>query len=331
MSAPRVTSADVARAAGVSRATVSFVLNDTEPGRVSETTRQRVRDAAARLGYVSHAAARSLRAGRSNLVLMPATQAAIGRLVSDWLDDLQQGLHRHGYTLVLHGGHDSDPVDLARSWAELRPAAVAVPGMQLTPAAVDLLRNAGVGVVLALSPEAVPGAYTVIFRHDEAGRLAVEHLAQRGRRRIAVVMPQERGLDLYAGQRLAGARQAAATHGVQITPVPLAYRLADAARLARSWHDSGWDAVFGYNDDYALLLTRALQDEGLDVPGDVAVVGADDLLVAQLARPRLTSIAFDTSSGAELAALIDRLIQQPGTEPGVLHTAAMRLVERDSS
>lgn len=171
----------------------------------------------------------------------------------------------------------------------------------------------------------------MIFRHDEAGRLAVEHLAQRGRRRIAVVMPRERGLDLYADQRLAGARRAAADNDVEVTPVPLAYRIADAARLARSWRASGWDAVFGYNDDYALLLMRALQDEGLTVPGDVAVAGADDLLVAQLARPALTSIAFDTAGGAELAALIDRLIQQPESEPGVLGAAAMRLVERDSS
>lgn len=104
-----LTSADVARLAGVSRATVSFVLNDTQGHRVSEATRARVLDAAKQLGYVPHAAARSLRAGRSNLVLMPSSISAVGRLVSDWVDDLHSELDRHGYTAVLHAGRFTDP------------------------------------------------------------------------------------------------------------------------------------------------------------------------------------------------------------------------------
>ena len=86
--AAAVTSADVARLAGVSRATVSFVLNNTQTHRVSDATRTKVLAAADALGYVPHAAARSLRAGRNNLVLIPAAVSAIGRLVSGWIDDL---------------------------------------------------------------------------------------------------------------------------------------------------------------------------------------------------------------------------------------------------
>src|SRR5436190_13261346 len=88
----RVTSADVARLAGVSRATVSFVLNNTEPGRVSEATREKVRAAADELGYVGHAPARSLRAGHSNLVIIPAAEAAIGGLMSAWLAGFQRAM-----------------------------------------------------------------------------------------------------------------------------------------------------------------------------------------------------------------------------------------------
>ncbi|GAA4608956.1 DNA-binding LacI/PurR family transcriptional regulator [Actinoplanes octamycinicus] len=324
----RATSADVARLAGVSRATVSFVLNDTEPGRVSDATRARVRAAAEQLGYVSNAAARALRAGRSNLVLMPATQAAIGRLVSDWLDDLQQALHEYGYTLVLHGGRGAGPVEVARAWAEMRPAAVLAPVPGLTPAAVELLHTAGVRAVIATGGEPVPGAHTLIFRQEELGRLAAAHLIERGRRRLAVLMPGERGLDAFAAERLAGVRLAAEGQGVEVTPVPLRYDWDDALALARSW--PGFDGVFGYNDDYALLLVRALQEVGLEVPGAVAVAGADDLLPGRIARPALTSVRIDLSGAGELAALVHRLIEEPA-EAGVVDTVRMQLIVRDST
>ncbi|WIM93334.1 LacI family DNA-binding transcriptional regulator [Actinoplanes oblitus] len=324
----RATSADVARLAGVSRATVSFVLNDTEPGRVSDATRARVRAAAEQLGYVSHAAARALRAGRSNLVLMPASQAAIGRLVSDWLDELQLALHEHGYTLVLHGGRGADPVEVARVWAEMRPAAVLAPVPGLTPAAVELLRTAGVRAVIATGGEPVPGAHTMIFRQDELGRLAAAHLIERGRRRLAVLMPGERGLDVFAAERLAGVRQAAGGPGAEVTPVPLRYDWDDALALARAW--PGFDGVFAYNDEYALLLVRALQEVGLEVPGSVAVAGADDLLPARIARPALTSVRIEPGSADELAALVHRLVEEPA-EPGVVGAVRMRLIVREST
>src|SRR6476660_4105364 len=76
------TSADVARLAGVSRATVSYVLNNTSAVRISEPTRRRVHEAAKELGYVPHAAARSLRAGHSRMVLMPAPPMQVGLLYS---------------------------------------------------------------------------------------------------------------------------------------------------------------------------------------------------------------------------------------------------------
>ncbi|MGW1288141.1 LacI family DNA-binding transcriptional regulator, partial [Streptomyces sp. NPDC002586] len=81
------TSADVARLAGVSRATVSYVLNNTSAVRISEPTRRRVHEAARELGYVPHAAARSLRAGHSRMVLMPAPAIPVGSLYSGFIND----------------------------------------------------------------------------------------------------------------------------------------------------------------------------------------------------------------------------------------------------
>ncbi|MDT9688912.1 LacI family DNA-binding transcriptional regulator [Streptomyces sp. P9(2023)] len=325
-----ITSADVARLAGVSRATVSFVLNNTPGHRVSETTRNRVLDAADRLGYVPHAAARSLRAGRSNLVLMPASISAIGRLVSDWVDELHSELDRRGYTAVLHAGRFTDPVDAARAWAELRPAAVvALDGDRLTPQATEVLRRAGVRGVLAFASRPVPGAHTIGFDHGLIGATAAEHLISRGRSRIGVVMPQERGLDAFARPRLAGAESVAARHMATVTPVELAYTRESAAALARRWTDLDLDSVFAYNDEYAALLLHALQAEGIAVPDEVAIIGSDDLVLSAFQQPALSTIRLDLASPAHIADALHELIETGSTAP--LPAIEAVLVHRQTS
>ncbi|MCX5380495.1 LacI family DNA-binding transcriptional regulator [Streptomyces sp. NBC_00091] len=324
------TSADVARLAGVSRATVSFVLNDTQGHRVSESTRARVRAAAAQLGYVPNAAARSLRAGRSNLVLMPASVSAVGRLVSEWVDDLLGELERHGYTAVMHAGRFADPLEAARAWAELRPAAVlALDGDRFTDRTAEVLRRAGVRGLLAFASRPVAGFHTIAFDHAAVGAIAAEHLIARGRTRIGVVLPQERGLDALAGPRLAGAERVAARHPVTVTPVGLAYTRESATALARRWRGLGLDAVFAYNDEYAALLMHALMAEGISVPDEVAVVGCDDLVLSALQQPALTSVALELPGAAAVADALHALIGA-GTAPLVRGIEPV-LVHRQSS
>lgn len=321
-----ITSADVARLAGVSRATVSFVLNDTQSHRVSEGTRARVLAAAKQLGYVPHAAARSLRAGRSNLVLMPASASAIGRLVSDWLDDLHSELERHGYTTVLHAGRFPDAVTAARAWAELRPAAVfALDGDHFTAQAGDVLQRAGVRGVLAFAARPLEGVHTIAFDHSRIGAVAAQHLVSRGRRNIGVVMPRERGLDAFAQPRLAGAQGVAACSMATVATVEMAYTQESAVELAKRWPSLGLDAVFAYNDEYAALLLHALQDEGISVPDEVAVVGSDDLVLSALQRPALTTIRLDLPTPTHVADALHELIEGgavpavPGMEPVLVH------------
>lgn len=311
-----ITSADVARLAGVSRATVSFVLNDTQGHRVSASTRARVLDAARQLGYVPHAAARSLRAGRSNLVLMPASISAIGRLVSDWVDDLHSELDRLGYTAVLHAGRFTDPVEAARAWAELRPAAVvALDGDRFTPQAAELLGRAGVRGLLAFAAQPVAGVHTIGFDHTHIGAAAAEHLIARGRTRIGVVMPQERGLATLARPRLAGAESVAARHMATVTPVEVAYTRESASALAGRWRGLGLDAVFTYNDEYAALLLHALQAEDIVVPDEVALVGCDDLVLSALQQPALTTVRLDLPSAARIADAVHELIETGTAAP----------------
>ncbi|WP_044374901.1 LacI family DNA-binding transcriptional regulator [Streptomyces noursei] len=332
------TSAAVARRAGVSRATVSYVLNGRAAGRVGAGAQARVRAAAEELGYVPHAAARSLRAGRGRIVLLAApadTAPVFGPLFTDFLAGFQSALHRLGYTGVLHGAPADSPLAAARAWAELRPAAVlTLHDPPLDAPAVELLRRAGTAAVLTPGPQAPPGAHALLLDQSEAGRRAGAHLLAAGRRRIGVVLPAEPGLAALADPRLAGVRAVAAGHpDAAVHPLDLALTEESAARLVARWPALGLDAVFAYNDAYAMLLMRALQDAGHTIgtgPGRIAVVGADDLLLARLLRPRLTSVRTEAVAPDRLALLVDALVRAPSTPPTTHRLGTFRLVPRES-
>ncbi|MEU0254563.1 LacI family DNA-binding transcriptional regulator [Streptomyces sp. NPDC006184] len=325
------TSADVARLAGVSRATVSYVLNNTGAVRISEPTRRRVREAARELGYVPHAAARSLRAGHSRMVLMPAPAVPTGPLYSAFLNELQWALGRLDYTVVQYGRVGLEGDEAARAWAELRPVAVLVPGTGLGPQGVAVLKRSGARAVVTLGPVRVDGAHALLMDHDAVGRCAATHLYTRGRRRIGVVVPAESGLEAYSRPRLAGVREALRGTDATVTELPLAHTEEAAAELAARWPESGLDAVFAYNDEYAMLLMRALQDEGVRIPEDVAVIGADDLMLGRLLRPRLSTVHIELPSGRDLAGLVDRAVRDPGGEPEVHTVLGASVVRRESS
>ncbi|GGW46540.1 LacI family transcriptional regulator [Streptomyces lucensis JCM 4490] len=325
------TSADVARLAGVSRATVSYVLNNTSAVRISEPTRRRVHEAARELGYVPHAGARSLRAGHSRLVLMPAPAIPMGPLYNRFINELQWALGRLDYTVVQYGSVGLRGDEAARAWAELRPVAVLVPGAEMGPGGVQVLKRSGARAVVTLGPGRVEGAHALLMDHAAVGHCAGAHLYERGRRRIGVVLPEETALEAYSRPRLAGVRQALRGTDATVTELPLAYTEEAAARLAARWRESGLDAVFAYNDEYAMLLMRALQDEGARVPRDVALVGADDLMLGRLLRPRLSTVHIELPSGRDLAELVDRAVRDPGGEPEVRKVLGASVVPRESS
>ncbi|MFE7615804.1 LacI family DNA-binding transcriptional regulator [Streptomyces sp. NPDC057496] len=329
---PVPTSADVARLAGVSRATVSYVLNNNATVRISESTRRRVREAATDLGYVPHAAARSLRAGHTRMVLLPTANFPAGRLQHRFFHELESGLRRLDYTVVQYSSTGLAPEDVPRAWAELRPVAVIAPStIALTPQGISVLGRSGARAVITLGPQPVPGAHALVMDQRRVGNCAAGHLLERGRRRIGVVMPEEPGLAPFSEPRLAGARQAARGGGARIEPLPLRYDEESAARLAARWHTLDLDAVFAYNDEYAMLLMRALQDAGVDVPGEAAVVGADDLMLGRLLRPRLSTVRLELATAQPLADLVDRLVRQPGGTPEHHDLLRAGAIHRDSS
>jgi DNA-binding LacI/PurR family transcriptional regulator len=193
-----------------------------------------------------------------------------------------------------------------------------------------VLKRAGARAVVTLGPEAVEGAHALLMDHTAVGRRAGRHLYDTGRRRVGVVVPVETGLDAFARPRLRGVRDALDGTDATVTELPLAYEEEAAARLAARWPELGLDGLFAYNDEYAMLLMRALQDRGVRVPRDTAVIGADDLMLGRLLRPRLSTVHLELPSGRRLAELVDRAVRAPGT-PAERHTVLGTAVVRRES
>src|SRR4051794_15212884 len=202
----RVTSADVAREAGLSRATVSYVLNDTPHQRIPASTRRRVLDAAARLGYTPSAAARALRTGRSDVVLFLLPDWPIGTTIGQFLEHLSAALADAGLTLVAHPrtGSARPVVDVCGAVA---PAAV-LTWENLTDAETAAMRSAGIHVTVKLTGRSAGRAGELIVPMQRTGRLQVEHLASTGHRRLGYAFPDDPRLLSFAEPRLDGVRTA---------------------------------------------------------------------------------------------------------------------------
>ncbi len=300
----RATSADVAREAGVSRATVSYVLNDVPHQKIAEATRQRILEAATRLGYAPSAAARTLRSGRSDIVLCLLPDWPIGPTVGDLLQRLSASLAAEGLTLLAHP-HAGPSRPVSDIWKAVTPAAVVAfePFAEHEQAA---MRSAGIQLAVALFAKAGRGRLDFGIPQQRTGRVQAEHLAACGHRRLGYAFPDDERVRMFAAPRLDGVRQACAELGLDeplVVPVPLDPEA--AADAVSTWRDAGVTAVCGYNDDVAIAVLAGVRSLGLSAPSDLAVVGVDDIPAARFASPPLTTV---TSGQAVVADHLARSI-----------------------
>ena len=288
----RVTSADVAREAGVSRTTVSYVLNNTAHQKIPEETRQRVLEAAARLAYAPSAAARALRTGRTETVLCLLPDWPISPTIGALLEHLSAALAARGLMLVVHPrSHAARPI--ADVWKATTPAAV-VAFEDLAPEEAAALRAAGIQVVTLAGRSGRGRDFGI--RQQHLGRLQVEHLAAAGHRHLGYALPDDKRVGMFARPRLEGVRQACADLGLA-EPVALAVPLDPpaAAKVVRAWRATGppVTGICCFNDNTALAVLAGMRRLGLSAPRDLAVVGVDDIPAARLADPPLTTVTTD--------------------------------------
>lgn len=298
----RVSSKDVADAAGVSRTTVSFVLNDRPNVSIPGGTRRRVWAAAHALGYTPSPEARALRFGRSAIVLCLLPDWPITGPLGVLLEELSAELAKAGLTMLSHQRSPGD--DLSSVLAALTPTAI-VALCDLSPEEVELAELRGIDIKAFMGR--VPGREDVAnLKQTDIGRLQIEALAELGHSHMAYVSPSDRKLDWFSEPRRKGARSRAAELGVQLTHFRIPARTGE--KLQKWLADSaakGLTAICAYNDEVAFTLLMAAADQGLLVPDDVSLIGVDDTTISRLTRPTLSTIGFGLAREAErLAAMI---------------------------
>lgn len=313
------TSADVARLANVSRATVSYVLNNVPDARVSEATKERVWQAAEKLGYVPHEIASSLRSGRSDLVLLPFFDWPYNQSSITYLQALAQQIDQLGYTVMLRFFGRRDQKMLARKIAAFHPIGVIVGAGELTHEDVALLARNGVKAILAYEGGQRADIPTIGVDFTSVGEHVGRYFVSKGYRPIAAIVPQDPRIIHLGLQRLEGLAKVGLQYGIPVQRIDLDFEPTQAAMVVEEWRNGSYPrAIFTYNDEYGMLLMSALQDSGFNIPGDIALVGCDDLAICELLRPRLTSVNL-SQGGPErdIAAYLDDIIQgrEPQTPP----------------
>ncbi|PQJ34439.1 hypothetical protein BSZ35_07345 [Salinibacter sp. 10B] len=281
----------VAEEADVSPATVSRVFNDTAP--VEESTRERILDAAERLGYVPNATARSLSIKETATigVLMPYLT---GEYFPEVIRGLDEEAQRHDRFLLLSSSHHTSK-DLQQA---LRSMYGRVDGLvlmlpQLSASDFEAYLSDDLPVVLL---NCAPGGHqfhVLSIDNHEGGRMATRHLIEQGHERIGILTGSLANYE--ARERLGGYHSAMAEAGLSgrdewIATGDFTRESGGEAICEVLEADPRPTAVFASNDYMAMGAVRVLRERGLHVPDDMAIVGFDDVPSAEYFTPSLSAI-----------------------------------------
>ncbi len=322
---------DVAAAAGVSYQTVSRVLNDSP--NVNPGTRRQVREIIERLGYRPNRAARALGSGRSSAVTVVIADTTLYGYAST-LRGIEEAARLRGLAVGVRVVASDRPVDV-------RHAVEYVSDPNAGGIVVVAFDSAGAGVLRALPADVPAVAATeagglgdvprsMIFLDErQAAADATKHLLDLGHRTVHhVAIPSETG----TSARQAGWRSALEALGAPVPAVVSAGWDVRSAYLAgrRLAAEPDVTAILCGNDDSAMAVRRALHEAGRDVPGEVSIIGFDDVPGAAYWTPALTTVRMDfvALGRACLAALAAELAGAP--QPAV-ELAAPSLVVREST
>ena len=323
----RVNLKDVARLAGVSAAAASMALSGSS--RVSAETKVTVAAAAAKLRYVPHSAGRALRSQRVNAIAVVLPHSSQHVFSHPTLTALLEGIvsvaAEHDLTTILSTSRsEADEASAYRRLLQGRVAdGVVVASAATADANIIELAGSGYPIVIVGRAPHLPRAATVCLDDCRGGELATRHLlAAHGVRRIVHIsgpLGHQSSQDKLAGYRAAlMARAIAPDPSLEIEGD---YSDVSGAQAVERLLAQGtpFEAIFAANDQMALGARDALRAHGMAVPGDVPLVGYDDIPLARYVEPALTTVQGDmTAVGSAAARRLLALIG--GQEPDELST-----------
>lgn len=336
------TSSEVARRAGVSRTTVSFVLNNVRDQGISEATRERVLAAARELGYEPNAAARTLAMGSTGTVALVIPRSEhlyadvfLGQLAAS----INQECHRQGLKMLIESSDEEGQapgsfVDLVRS-RRIDGLIVVNPG---EAGREHLQRIADAGIPLVVFGTGLPLRERFHSTGDDTSQtthLVMDHLVGLGHREIAFVNFAQPGY-LAVNERERGWRESLAAAGVDVDPrwavhadiTALSGYHATQELLARKVR---FTALFAGNDTIAFGAMRALTEAGIRIPHDVALAGYDDIPLARFASPPLTTVRTDPiGMGRDAMDQLMALLRGETEVPPERHRLPVQLIVRES-
>ena len=326
----RVTIRDVAERAGVSVATVSKVINQRYG--VAASTYARVRSVIQELGYEASLVAQSLRNHQTNVIGILV--ADLEPFSAELLKGAGDAIRGSGFELVVYsaGGRVGGHVGWERRYLSRLSGTLVDGAVLVTPTVVDVQYGAP---VVAVDPHTGPSGLPTVDSDNLAGaQLAVRHLLDLGHRRIALISGRP---DLQSAQlRERGYRQALAAAGIDVAPDLVEVGEYDpevsseAARVLLTRPDRP-TAIFAANDISAIATIGVARELGLAVPGELSVVGFDNLPESALATPPLTTVNQPIRAmGRNAIEMLIKLIR--GEAPDTAHlTLATDLVIRQTT
>ena len=311
----RPTIADIAEAAGVSKGAVSYALNGKAG--VSEQTRARILEIAARMGWHPSSAARALSDGRAGAIGLvvdrPAWVLGIEPFFMQLISGLQSGLAATGTALLLQVTEDAGAEETAyrRWWGERRVDGVLLVDLRERDPRLALIGELGLPAVVVGHATGVPGVPSVWIDDGVAVRETLAYLAAMGHRRIARVA----GPAHFVHTRERGEAFDAAAAELGLAGVPCVhtdYSGEDGARATRRLLSGATrpTAIVYDNDVMAVAALSVTQEMGVAVPGELSLVAWDDSELCRLVHPALTAVSrrvpeYGTRAAAALLSLLD--------------------------
>ena len=310
----------IARIAGVSRSTVSRVINNHPY--VSDDVRQRVLDVIEREGFQPNAAARMLVRQRTEVIAVIAPEG-LGTVLSSMyfpilLAGISTTISQADYAMSLWAGATQE--ETARMYKrilgyKLMDGALLISAVDGDPLPQRLLERKMPLVVIGRAK--IPDVSTVDVDNVEAARTATDRLIRLGRRRIAHITGR---LDLISAQeRLSAYKDTLESQGIAFDPnlvVQGDYSEEAGRQAAAQLAAQGIDGAFVANDAMAIGLMRGLEQRGLAVPHDVSIIGFDDLPLASSVKPALSTIRQPIRDlGVKAAQMLIGIINGEITEP----------------